>query len=108
MMCCVKSRALQCEQGIHLLPLPLPVQCLPLNRCACPPPAFACLPAFLPAFLPACLQLAEFNPLDADSFASVIKRGARVVLVVGDQVGGWVGWGDRATVLVQRTTSSRL
>ena len=45
----------------------------------------------LPACLPACLQLAEFNPLDADSFASVIKRGARVVLVVGDQVGGRAG-----------------
>jgi hypothetical protein len=45
MMCCVKARVLHCEQGIRLLPLPLPLQCLPLNRCACPPPAFACLPA---------------------------------------------------------------
>ncbi len=31
-------------------------------------------------------QLAEFNPLDADSIAGVLKRGSRVVLVVGDQV----------------------
>ncbi|PSC72129.1 TIC chloroplastic [Micractinium conductrix] len=33
------------------------------------------------------LKLAEFNPLDGDSIATVLKRGARVVLVVGDQAG---------------------
>lgn len=32
------------------------------------------------------LKLAEFNPLDADSVGTVLKRGARVVLVAGDQV----------------------
>lgn len=35
-----------------------------------------------------CPQLAEFNPLDAESIAGVLKRGSRVVLVVGDQVRG--------------------
>ncbi|PRW57034.1 TIC chloroplastic [Chlorella sorokiniana] len=33
------------------------------------------------------LKLAEFNPLDAESIAGVLKRGSRVVLVVGDQAG---------------------
>ncbi|EFN55007.1 hypothetical protein CHLNCDRAFT_134826 [Chlorella variabilis] len=33
------------------------------------------------------LKLAEFNPLDADSVGTVLKRGARVVLVAGDQAG---------------------
>jgi hypothetical protein len=35
------------------------------------------------------LKLAEFNPLDADDLGAAIKRGGRVVLVVGDQVGLW-------------------
>lgn len=33
------------------------------------------------------LKLAEFNPLDADDVARAVKRGSRIVLVVGDQVG---------------------
>lgn len=32
-------------------------------------------------------QLVEFNPLDADEIGGVLRRGMRVVLVVGDQVG---------------------
>ncbi|KAI3438124.1 hypothetical protein D9Q98_000565 [Chlorella vulgaris] len=33
------------------------------------------------------LKLAEFNPLDADDVARAVKRGSRIVLVVGDQAG---------------------
>lgn len=35
----------------------------------------------------ATLQLVEFNPLDADEIGGVLRKGMRVVLVVGDQVG---------------------
>ncbi|KAL4441245.1 hypothetical protein ABPG77_011482 [Micractinium sp. CCAP 211/92] len=33
------------------------------------------------------LKLVEFNPLDADEIGSVLRKGMRVVLVVGDQAG---------------------
>jgi hypothetical protein len=42
------------------------------------------------------LKLAEFNPLDGEEVSGVLKRGARVVLVVGDQVGG-LAHGGRST-----------
>ena len=45
-----------------------------------------------PLCLPCRPQLAEFNPLDAESIGRVLKRGSRVVLVVGDQV-RWAGAG---------------